>query len=85
MSNCSHSIGNLLRHWKVHCQWPSDTHDMDPDSDELVDSLVEANDMLLERVVSLLRLLSLAFSQTFILINVNICLKRIQTLMRLQA
>ena len=52
MSYCFHSIGNLLHHWKVHCQWPSDTHAIDPDSDELIDSLVEANDILLERVVS---------------------------------
>ncbi|RMX38072.1 hypothetical protein pdam_00003117 [Pocillopora damicornis] len=44
------NIGNLLHHWKVHCQWPSDTHAIDPDSDELIDSLVEANDVLLERV-----------------------------------
>lgn len=46
------SIGKLLHHWKVHCQWPSDTHGVDPDSDELLDSLVEANDILLEQVVS---------------------------------
>lgn len=52
MSYCFHSIGNLLHHWKVHFQWPSDTHAIDPDSDELIDSLVEANDILLERVVS---------------------------------
>ena len=52
MSNCFYSIGNLLRQWKVHCQWPSDTHSIDPDSDELLDSLVEANDILLEQVVS---------------------------------
>ena len=52
MSDCFYSIGNLLRHWKVHCQWPSDTHGLDPDSDELLDSLVEANDILLEGVVS---------------------------------
>ncbi|KAL9970035.1 hypothetical protein ACROYT_G022345 [Oculina patagonica] len=44
------NIGNLLRQWKVHCQWPSDTHGIDPDSDELLDSLVEANDILLEQV-----------------------------------
>ena len=48
------SIGKLLRHWKVHCQWPSDIHGIDPDSDELLDSLVEANDILLEQVVSVL-------------------------------
>lgn len=44
------NIGKLLRHWKVHCQWPSDIHGIDPDSDELLDSLVEANDLLLEQV-----------------------------------
>ena len=36
----------------MHCQWPSDTHGVDPDSDELIDSLVEANDIILEGVVS---------------------------------
>lgn len=46
------SIGNLLRHWRVHCQWPSDTHGIEPDGDELLDSLVEANDIILEGVVS---------------------------------
>ena len=48
-----HSIGNLLRHWRVHCQWPSDNFDVEPDGDELLDSLVEANDIILEGVVSL--------------------------------
>lgn len=44
------NIGNLLRHWRVHCQWPSDNFDVEPDSDELLDSLVEANDIILEGV-----------------------------------
>ncbi|CAH3037744.1 unnamed protein product [Porites lobata] len=44
------NIGNLLRHWRVHCQWPSDTHGIEPDGDELLDSLVEANDIILEGV-----------------------------------
>lgn len=85
MSYCFHSIGNLLHHWKVHCQWPSDTHAIDPDSDELIDSLVEANDILLERVVSFWRLLSLLLGWRLIFINKNICLIRTQTSMRLQA
>ena len=43
----------------MHCQWPSDTHGVDPDSDELLDSLVEANDILLEQVVSVYVLVNL--------------------------
>ena len=50
------SIGNLLRHWKVHCHWPADCHSIDPESDDLVDSLVEANDILLEGVVRVMLL-----------------------------
>ena len=58
MSYCS--VGKLLHHWKVHCQWPSDSHGIDPDSDELLDSLVEANDILLEQVVSVFVLIDIS-------------------------
>ncbi|XP_015779420.1 PREDICTED: exosome component 10-like [Acropora digitifera] len=44
------NIGNLLHHWKVHCHWPSDSFNIDPEGDELLDSLVEANDTILECV-----------------------------------
>ncbi|XP_029212610.2 LOW QUALITY PROTEIN: exosome component 10-like [Acropora millepora] len=44
------NIGNLLHHWKVRCHWPSDSFNIDPEGDELLDSLVEANDTILECV-----------------------------------
>ncbi|XP_074626271.1 exosome complex component 10-like [Acropora palmata] len=44
------NIGNLLHHWKVRCHWPSDSFNLDPEGDELLDSLVEANDTILECV-----------------------------------
>ena len=43
------SIGNILRHEQVECGW---TADGDMDVEDMIDSLVEANDILLERVVS---------------------------------
>ena len=43
------SIGNILRHEQVGCGW---TADGDMDVEDMIDSLVEANDILLERVVS---------------------------------
>ena len=42
------SIGNILRHEQVGCGWTADG-DMNVED---IDSLVEANDILLERVVS---------------------------------
>lgn len=46
----------------MHCQWPSDTHGVDPDGDELLESLVEANDILLEQVVSVFVLVNILSS-----------------------
>ena len=36
----------------MRCHWPSDSFNIDPEGDELLDSLVEANDTILECVVS---------------------------------
>lgn len=52
MFDCFYSIGNLLYYWKVYCQWFLDIYVIDLDSDELIDSFVEVNDIFLERVVS---------------------------------
>lgn len=42
------SIGSLLRHEQVSCGWVTNS---DVDTEDLFDSLVEANDSLLEQVV----------------------------------
>ena len=51
---CYYRIGEILHHQGLQCSWPQSTSRKYPHNDieERFESIVEANDMLLERIVS---------------------------------
>lgn len=57
------SIGGMLRHQGLHCKWQQAASQRYPHNDieDRFESIVEANDMLLERIVSVLLLICLFY------------------------
>ena len=55
----------------MRCHWPSDSFNIDPEGDELLDSLVEANDTILECVVSCIIDLSILIRRIFCFLHMT--------------
>ena len=55
-------IGEILHHQGLQCRWPQSTSRKYPHNDieDRFESIVEANDMLLERIVSTILMLEMA-------------------------
>ena len=66
------SMGKLVRHEKVSGRWPSSNSSSLPDTDELFESLVDSNDVILERAVSLLSLFTPAWDCVYVHTDVSV-------------
>ena len=66
------SMGKLVRHEKVSGRWPSSNSSSLPDTDELFESLVDSNDVILERAVSLFCLFTPAWDCVYVHMYVSV-------------
>ena len=65
-------MGKLVRHEKVSGRWPSSNSSSLPDTDELFESLVDCNDVILERAVSLLSLFTTVWDCVYVHMYVSV-------------